>query len=138
MSELKAMTVLNIQQMGCYDNALVYFKTEADKEISDLKRLNHDLCERVTENDEIRQHWEEIEQTTAENAMLKAKLADKDAEIAQLQAMLEERNKQVGELKDEIRNLKRSLIVARHEVAKARGKNFSNKYRENIAKLKVY
>jgi molecular chaperone GrpE (heat shock protein) len=62
-------------------------------------------------------------------------IAEKDAEIAQLQAMLEERNKQVGELKEEIHNLKRSLIVARHEVAKARGKKFSNKYRENRAKL---
>lgn len=65
-------------------------------------------------------------------------LAEKDAEIAQLQAMLEERNKQVGELKEEIHNLRRSLIVARHEVAKARGKNFSNKYRENRAILKEY
>lgn len=37
MSELKAMTVLNVQQMGCYDNALVYFKSEADKVIADLE-----------------------------------------------------------------------------------------------------
>lgn len=81
MSELKAMTVLNVQQMGCYDNVLVYLKSEADKEISDLKQLNHDLCERVTENDEIRQHWEEIEQTMAENARLKAKLAEQDKEL---------------------------------------------------------
>jgi len=37
MSELKATTVLNIQQMGCYDNTLVYFKSEADKVIAELK-----------------------------------------------------------------------------------------------------
>ena len=37
MSELKAMTVLNVQQMGCYDNALVYFKSEADKVIAHNK-----------------------------------------------------------------------------------------------------
>ena len=34
MSELKAMTVLNVLQMGCYDNVLVYFKSEADKVIA--------------------------------------------------------------------------------------------------------
>lgn len=39
-----------------------------------------------------------------------------------------EADKVIAELKDEINNLKRSLIVARHEVAKARGKKFSNKY----------
>ena len=37
MSELKAMTVLNVLQMGCYDNVLVYFKSEADKAIVDLE-----------------------------------------------------------------------------------------------------
>lgn len=33
--------------------------------IADLEALNHDLCERVTEKDDIRLHWEEIEQTIA-------------------------------------------------------------------------
>ena len=37
MSELKAMTVLNVLQMGSYDNVLVYFKSEADKVIADLE-----------------------------------------------------------------------------------------------------
>ena len=40
--ELKAMTVLNIQQMGCYDNVLVYFKSEADKVIAELKKVCND------------------------------------------------------------------------------------------------
>ena len=39
--------------------------------IADLEALNHDLCERVTENDDIRLHWEEIEQTKAENERMK-------------------------------------------------------------------
>jgi hypothetical protein len=38
-------------------------------------------------------------------------------------------DKVIEEKDDEIRNLKRWLCVARHEVAKARGKNSSNKYR---------
>ena len=52
MSELKAMAVLNVQQMGCYDNALVYFKSEADKviaekdaEIVELKKQVHDYAQ---------------------------------------------------------------------------------------------
>ncbi len=40
-----------------------------------------------------------------------------------------EADKVIAEQESEIRNLRRSLIVARHEVAKARGKKFSNKYR---------
>lgn len=40
-----------------------------------------------------------------------------------------EADKVIEEKDDEIRNLKRWLCVARHEVAKARGKNSSNKYR---------
>ncbi len=44
--------------------------------IAELEALNHDLCERVTENDEIRLHWEEIEQTRAENERMKARIAD--------------------------------------------------------------
>lgn len=40
-----------------------------------------------------------------------------------------EADKVIAEQESEIRNLRRSLIVARHEVAKARGKKISNKYR---------
>ena len=47
---------------------------ELKARIADLEKLNHNLCERVTENDEIRLHWEEIEQTRAEIESLKAKL----------------------------------------------------------------
>lgn len=52
---------------------------ELKARISDLEKLNHDLCERVTENDDIRLHWEEIEQTRAENERLKKKLEDVQA-----------------------------------------------------------
>lgn len=45
MSELKAMTVLDIQQMGCYDNVFVYFKSEADKVIAELKEQVHDYAQ---------------------------------------------------------------------------------------------
>jgi hypothetical protein len=44
--------------------------------IAELEKLNHDMCERVTENDEIRLHWEEIEQTRAENERMKALIAE--------------------------------------------------------------
>ena len=37
-------------------------------------------------------------------------------------------DKRIAELEAEIHNLKRSLIIARHEVAKARGKKNSYKY----------
>ena len=53
---------------------------DKDKEIAELKALNHDLCERVTENDEIRLHWEEIEQTRAENERMKARIAELEDE----------------------------------------------------------
>ena len=66
----------------------MYDKSEVDAaiaelkaRIADLEKLNHDLCERVTENDDIRLHWEEIEQTRAENAQLKAKLEDVQASM---------------------------------------------------------
>lgn len=49
--------------------------------IAELESLNHDLCERVTENDEIRLHWEEIEQTRAENEMMKARIAELEEEL---------------------------------------------------------
>ena len=52
---------------------------ELKARIADLEKLNHDLCERVTENDDIRLHWEEIEQTRAENERLKAKLENVQA-----------------------------------------------------------
>lgn len=42
-----------------------------------------------------------------------------------------EADKVIAEPKDEIRNLRHSLIIARHEVAKARGK-FSNKCRVKL------
>lgn len=45
----------------------------------------------------------------------------------------EEADKVITDQKEEIYNLKQSLAAARHEVAKARGKKLSNKYR---AKLK--
>lgn len=48
--------------------------------IAELEALNHDLCERVTENDEIRLHWEEIEQTRAENERMKARIAELEEE----------------------------------------------------------
>ena len=38
-------------------------------------------------------------------------------------------DKRIAELEAEIHNLKRSLIIARHEVARARGKKNSYKYR---------
>ena len=48
--------------------------------IAELEALNHDLCERVTENDDIRLHWEEIEQTMAENERMKARIAELEEE----------------------------------------------------------
>ena len=44
--------------------------------IAELEALNHDLCERVTENDDIRLHWEEIEQTRAENERMKVRIEE--------------------------------------------------------------
>ena len=44
--------------------------------IAELEKLNHDLCERVTENDDIRLHWEEIDQTRAENERMKARIKE--------------------------------------------------------------
>ena len=44
--------------------------------IAELESLNHDLCQRVTENDEIRLHREEIEQTRTENERMKARIAE--------------------------------------------------------------
>ena len=48
--------------------------------IADLEALNHDMCERVTDNDDIRLHWEEIEQTKAENERMKARIAELEEE----------------------------------------------------------
>lgn len=45
-----------------------------------------------------------------------------------------EADKVIAEKDKEIAELKRSLIVARHEVAKARGKKTSNKYRVKLKK----
>lgn len=41
----------------------------------------------------------------------------------------DEADKTFEELKDEIQNLRRSLIVARHEVARVRGEKSLNKHR---------
>ena len=60
------------------DDELSRLKTR----IADLEALNHDLCERVTENDDIRLHWEEIEQTMAENERIKARIAKLEERIA--------------------------------------------------------
>ena len=56
MSELKAMTVLDVQQMGCYDNTLVCFKSEADKviaekdaEIAQLQAMLEERSKQVAE-----------------------------------------------------------------------------------------
>lgn len=48
--------------------------------IADMEALNHDLCERVTENDDIRLHWEEIEQTRADNERMKVRIAKLEEE----------------------------------------------------------
>lgn len=68
---------VTIPVYGTIADADVYLKKDADAaiaelklRISDLEKLNHDLCERVTENDDIRLHWEDVEQTRAENAKM--------------------------------------------------------------------
>lgn len=71
-----------------------YWKQESQKNLADVQRLmarnaeleklNHDLCERVTENDEIRLHWEEIEQTRADNERMKTRIKELENEINQL------------------------------------------------------
>lgn len=94
--ELKAYKGdVTIPVYGTIADAKVYLKEKADEAITELKAsiadlegLNHDLCERVTENDGIRQHWEEIEQTRAENERLKAKLVEQDAENRRLKRAL--------------------------------------------------
>ena len=48
--------------------------------IAELEALNHDLCERVTDNDDIRLPWEEIEQTMAENERMKVRIAELEEE----------------------------------------------------------
>ena len=84
MSELSVRQYLHNDGSGL---TWGYDKLEADNEIAELKAriaeleaLNHDLCERVTENDEIRLHWEEIEQTRAENERMKARIAELEEE----------------------------------------------------------
>ena len=61
-----------------HDDELSRLKTR----IEDLEALNHDLCERVTENDDIRLHWEEIEQTMDENERIKARIKKLEERIA--------------------------------------------------------
>ena len=46
-----------------------------------------------------------------------------------------EADKVIAKNDAEIHNLKRALIAARHEVAKARGKKFSNKRRVHLKEL---
>ena len=94
--ELKAYKGdVTIPVYGTIADANVYLKegvddaiAELEARIADLEGLNHDLCERVTENDGIRQHWEEIEQTRAENERLKAKLVKQDAKNRRLKRAL--------------------------------------------------
>ncbi len=84
--ELKAEDVKNIRSLALCKEFLEQAVTLCDSQtteiaklkarIAELEALNHDLCERVTENDEIRLHWEEIEQTRAENERLKARVAE--------------------------------------------------------------
>ena len=50
--------------------------------------------------------------------------------------VIAEKDSEITELKDEIHNLKRSLIVARHHVAKERGKNLKNKHRAIFKEVK--
>ena len=90
----------------------MYDKSEVDAaiaelkaRIADLEKLNHDLCERVTENDDIRLHWEEIEQTRAENERLKSIREVHVEAIASMEAGLHQDDK-------EIRRLKRALYKA--------------------------
>ena len=45
----------------------------------------------------------------------------------EVDTVLAEKDKEIAELNDEIHKLKRALINARHEVAKARGKKSSTK-----------
>ena len=61
-----------------HDDELSRLKTR----IAELEALNHDLCERVTENDDIRLHWEEIEQTMDENERIKARIKKLEERIA--------------------------------------------------------
>jgi uncharacterized coiled-coil protein SlyX len=76
---------------------------ELKARITDLEGLNHVLCERVTENDGIRQHWEEIEQTRAENERLKQKLESVQASMYA----------DVVDANMENRRLRRALWIAR-------------------------
>ena len=103
---------------GNVDNYIDQLKAENDKlkaRIADLEKLNHDLCERVTENDEIRLHWEEIEQTRAENESLKAKL-----ESVQSTAYADNVDAGMRE-----RRLRRALWLARAERAKEMAKGYN-------------
>ena len=54
--------------------------TRLKERIAELEAMNQDLCERVTENDEIRLHWDEIEQTRAENERMKSRIAELEEE----------------------------------------------------------
>jgi uncharacterized coiled-coil protein SlyX len=93
-----------------YDHRYAYEADEVDAAIAELKAriadlegLNHDLCQRVTENDGIRQHWEEIEQTRAENERLKQKLESVQASMYA----------DVVDANMENRRLRRALWIAR-------------------------
>ena len=90
---------------------------ELKARIADLENLNHDLCERVTENDDIRLHWEEVEQTRAANECLKAKLEDVQAShyAEMVDAGMRERK------------LKRELWLARAEMARTSAWVFWNR-----------
>ena len=94
-----------------HDDELSRLKTR----IAELEALNHDLCERVTENDEIRLHWEEIEQTKAENERMKARIAKLEERIADGDKDFEMATSQNERLLKIVRHhkYKRCLVMAR-------------------------
>lgn len=82
--------------------------------IAELEKLNHNLCERVTENDEIRLHWEEIEQTRAENERMKARIAELEARNHELKE--ERRWRKISEEKPKQGDLVLVCFAERYKV----------------------
>lgn len=132
MSELKARTARSIAdeeemlELGAdcpIEPAQVYLKSEADNVIAEKDKEIAELKAKIIKSKELADG-------------IRCDIEKVKADAAETLALLEERNKQIGESKEEIHNLRRSLIVARHEVAKARGKKFSNKYRVKLKEAK--
>ena len=71
--------------------------------VSELETLNHDLCERVTENDDIRLHWEEIEQTRADNERMKARIAELERMDTEHTLQIAKMNGYISHLEEERR-----------------------------------